>query len=166
METFIAIKLFIDTWRWAGVPIYIRAGKVMPVTCMEAVVEFKRPPRETFHEIVPVRSSHMRMRVSPDISIGLGVRVKVPGERMVGQDVELSLKSHATEDMPPYQRLLGDAMRGNGELFARQDLVEAQWRIVQPILDNVTPVYVYEPGTWGPDEADQLIGDEVPGSIP
>ena len=113
VETFIAIKLYIDTWRWAGVPIYIRAGKVLPVTCMEAVVEFKRPPRETFHEVVPVRSSHMRMRVSPDISIGLGVRVKVPGERMVGEDVELSLKSHATEDMPPYQRLLGDAMRGN-----------------------------------------------------
>ena len=162
VETFIAIKLFIDTWRWADVPIYIRAGKVMPVTCMEAIVEFKRPPRETFHEIVPVRSSHMRMRVSPDISIGLGVRVKVPGERMVGEDVELKLKSHATDDMPPYQRLLGDAMRGNGELFARQDLVEAQWRIVQPILDNVTPVYTYEPDTWGPDETSQLIGADGP----
>jgi glucose-6-phosphate 1-dehydrogenase len=104
----------------------------------------------------------MRMRVSPDISIGLGVRVKVPGERMVGQDVELNLKSHAAEDMPPYQRLLGDAMRGNGELFARQDLVEAQWRIVQPILDNVTPVYSYQPGTWGPDEANQLVGSDGP----
>src|SRR6202012_3796402 len=114
VETFIAIRLFIDRWRWAGVPIYIRAGKVMPLTCMEAVVEFKRPPRETFHEIVPLPSSHMRMRVSPDISIGLGVRVKVPGERMVGEDVELNLKSHAVDDMPPYQRLLGDAMRGNG----------------------------------------------------
>jgi glucose-6-phosphate 1-dehydrogenase len=162
VETFIAIKLYIDTWRWAGVPIYIRAGKCMPVTCMEALVEFKRPPRETFNEIVPVRSSHMRMRVSPDISIGFGVRVKVPGERMVGEDVELKLKSHAAADMPPYQRLLGDAMRGNGELFARQDLVEAQWRVVQPILDNVTPVYTYQPGTWGPDEASQLIGVDGP----
>ena len=162
VETFIAIKLYIDSWRWAGVPIYIRAGKVMPVTCMEAFVEFKRPPLETFHEIVPPRSSHVRMRVSPDISIGLGVRVKVPGERMVGQDVELNLKSHAADDMPPYERLLGDAMRGNGELFARQDLVEAQWRVVQPILDNVTPAYSYEPGTWGPDESQQLIGTDGP----
>jgi glucose-6-phosphate 1-dehydrogenase len=160
VETYIAVKLYIDSWRWEGVPIYIRAGKEMPVTCMEALVEFKRPPRETFHEIVPLRSSHLRMRVSPDISIGLGVRVKVPGERMVGQDVELNLKSHATADMPPYQRLLGDAMRGNSELFARQDLVEAQWRIVQPILDNVTPAYEYKPGTWGPDEADRLIGSD------
>ena len=129
---------------------------------MEAIVEFKRPPRETFHEIVPRQSSHLRMQVGPDISIDLGVRVKVPGERMVGQDVELRLKSQAVDDMPPYQRLLGDAMRGNGELFARQDLVEAQWRIVQPILDNVTPVYQYEPGTWGPDEALQLIAQDGP----
>ncbi len=162
VETFIAVKLFIDSWRWAGVPIYIRAGKCMPLTCMEAVVEFKRPPRETFHELVPLRSSHMRLRVSPDICIGLGVRVKVPGERMAGQDVELMLKSHATHEMPPYQRLLGDAMHGNGELFARQDLVEAQWRVVQPILDNVTPAYSYEPGTWGPDESNQLIGGDGP----
>jgi glucose-6-phosphate 1-dehydrogenase len=157
VETYIAVKLSIDSWRWAGVPIYIRAGKCLPVTCTEAVVEFKRPPRETFHELVPLRSSHLRMRVGPDISIGLGVRIKVPGERMAGQDVELMLKSHAWSEMPPYQRLLGDAMRGNSELFARQDLVEAQWRIVQPILDNVTPVYVYEPDTWGPEEANQLI---------
>ena len=107
---------------------------------------------------MPARSSHVRLQVSPDISIDLGVRVKVPGERMVGQDVELNLKSQATDDMPPYQRLLGDAMRGNGELFARQDLVEAQWRIVQPILDNVTPVYDYQPKTWGPDETCQFIG--------
>src|SRR5215472_7483898 len=162
VETFIAIKLYIDSWRWAGVPIYIRAGKLMPVTCMEAIVEFKRPPRETFHEVVPLRSSHMRMRVSPDISIGLGVRIKVPGERMVGQDLELNLKSHAMDEMPPYQRLLGDAMRGNGELFARQDLVEAQWRVVQPILDSVTPAYPYEPGTWGPAESHQLIGNDGP----
>jgi glucose-6-phosphate 1-dehydrogenase len=162
VETFIAIRCYIDSWRWAGVPIYIRAGKCLPLTCMEAVVEFKRPPRETYHELVPMRSSHMRLRVSPDIVVGLGVRVKVPGERMAGQDVELTLKSHAAHEMPPYERLLGDAMRGNGELFARQDLVEAQWRVVQPILDNVTPAYGYEPGTWGPDESNQLIGPDGP----
>jgi len=162
VETFVAIKLFIDSWRWAGVPIYIRAGKVMPVTCMQAFVEFKRPPQEIFHEIVPGSSSHLRIRVSPDICIGLGVRVKVPGERMTGIDLELDLKSHATDEMPPYERLLGDAMRGNGELFARQDLVEAQWRVVQPVLDSVTPAYSYEPGTWGPAESNQLIGGDGP----
>ena len=162
VETFVAVKLMIDTWRWAGVPIYIRAGKVLPVTATEVVVEFRRPPRETFGEIVPTTSSHMRIRVSPDISIALGVRVKLPGERMVGNDVELMVQRQAAADEPPYQRLLGDAMRGIGELFAREDLVEAQWRVVQPILGNVTPVYDYEPGTWGPDEAAQLIGSDGP----
>ncbi len=162
VETFIAVKLFIDTWRWAGVPIFIRAGKEMPVTVTEVVVKFDRPPRETFGEIVPTSSAHMRMRLSPDISIALGVRVKVPGERMVGNDVELILQRQAAADEPPYQRLLGDAMRGNNELFARQDLVEAQWRAVEPILGNVTPLYIYEPGSWGPDEAHQLIGADGP----
>jgi len=162
VETFIAVKLSVDTWRWAGVPIYIRAGKEMPVTATEVVVEFKRPPRETFGEIVPTTSSHMRFRLSPDITIALGVRVKTPGEQMAGSDVELVLKREAEVDEPPYQRLLGDAMRGNGELFARQDTVEAQWRIAQPILDNATPLYIYEPGTWGPQEANQLIGNDGP----
>jgi glucose-6-phosphate 1-dehydrogenase len=162
VETFIAVKLSVDTWRWAGVPIYIRAGKEMPVTATEVVVEFKRPPRETFNELVPTSSSHMRLRVSPDIIIALGVRVKAPGEQMVGSDVELVLKREAKVDEPPYQRLLGDAMRGNGELFAREDSVEAQWRIAQPILGNATPLYIYEPGTWGPEEAHQLIGNDGP----
>jgi Glucose-6-phosphate dehydrogenase, C-terminal domain/Cytochrome b/b6/petB len=161
-ETFIAVKLSVDTWRWAGVPIYIRAGKEMPVTATEVVVEFKRPPRETFGEIVPTTSSHMRFRLSPDITIALGVRVKTPGEQMAGSDVELVLKREPKVDEPPYRRLLGDAMRGNGELFARQDTVEAQWRIAQPILGNATPLYIYEPGTWGPEEAVQLIGADGP----
>jgi glucose-6-phosphate 1-dehydrogenase len=104
----------------------------------------------------------MRMRLSPDISISKGLRVKKPGERMAGQDVELTLVRQAAEDMPPYQRLLGDAMRGNAELFARQDSVEAQWRVVDGILGNVTPLYAYEPRTWGPEEAYQLIGRHGP----
>jgi glucose-6-phosphate 1-dehydrogenase len=162
VETFVAVKLEIDSWRWAGVPIYIRAGKMMPVTCTEALVEFKRPPMETFGEMVPNSSAHMRIRVSPDMTIGLGVRVKTPGERMVGRDVELELHRQNTADMPPYERLLGDASRGNSELFARQDLIEAQWRIVEPILGNVAPYYPYAPGTWGPQEADQLIGSDGP----
>lgn len=157
VETFVALKLYIDSWRWAGVPIFIRTGKLLPVTCTEIFVEFKRPPRESFHEIVPTRSAHFRMRLNPDVALGLGLRVKTPGERMIGDDVELLLKEQANIEMPPYERLLGDAIRGNSELFARQDLVMAQWRIVEPILDNVTPIYTYEPKTWGPDEASQLI---------
>ncbi|HUB20309.1 MAG TPA: glucose-6-phosphate dehydrogenase [Acidobacteriaceae bacterium] len=162
VETFIAVRLHIDSWRWAGVPIYIRAGKMLPVTCTEAIVQYKRPPRETFGELVPGSSAHMRIRVSPDFAIGLGVRVKIPGERMVGRDVELDLHRQAADDMPPYERLLGDASRGNIEQFSRQDLVEAQWRIVEPVLGNVTPVYSYLPGTWGPEEAGQLIGSDGP----
>ncbi len=158
VETFVAVRLEIDSWRWAGVPIYIRAGKMLPVTATEATVEFKRPPRETFGELVPTNSAHMRIRLSPDLVIGLGARVKIPGERMVGRDVELEMHRQAAHDLPPYQRLLGDASRGNTELFSRQDLAEAQWRVVEPILGNVTPLYSYLPGTWGPEESAQLIG--------
>jgi glucose-6-phosphate 1-dehydrogenase len=162
IETFVALKLFIETWRWAGVPIYIRAGKMLPVTATEVFVEFKRPPMDVFGENVAATSAHLRIRISPDIAIGMGVRVKTPGERMTGSDVELILTEQAGDNMPPYERLLGDAMRGISELFARQDLVEAQWRAVDPILGNVTPSYSYEPGTWGPGEAQQLIGDDGP----
>jgi glucose-6-phosphate 1-dehydrogenase len=163
VETFVAVKLAIDNWRWAGVPIYIRAGKELPITAAEVIVEFKRPPRETFSEHVPTSSSHMRMRIGPDVAIGLGVRVKTPGERMIGHDVELILTERPGSDLsPPYQRLLGDAMRGIHDLFTRQDLVNAQWRIVDPVLDNVTPLYPYERGSWGPDEAAELIGHDGP----
>jgi glucose-6-phosphate 1-dehydrogenase len=160
VETFVAVKLFIDSWRWAGVPIFIRAGKQMPLTATEVIVEFQRPPRETFKELVPRGSAHLRLRVSPDISIGLGLRVKVPGELMVGHDVELLLQRQPAVDEPPYQRLLGDAMRDDAHLFSRQDMVEAQWRIVEPILNDATPTYAYKPGTWGPEEAHQLIGSD------
>jgi glucose-6-phosphate 1-dehydrogenase len=162
VETFVAIKLAIDNWRWAGVPIYIRAGKELPVTAAEVIVEFKRPPRETFGEHVPTSSSHMRLRIGPDMAVALGLRVKTPGERMVGHDVELILSEQPGSDMPPYQRLLGDAMRGVRDLFTRQDLVDAQWRIVDPVLGNVTPLYTYERRTWGPDEAAELIGTDGP----
>jgi glucose-6-phosphate 1-dehydrogenase len=162
VETFVALKLTVETWRWAGVPIYIRAGKHLPVTATEVIVHFKRPPRETFDELVPLNSGHMRMRISPDVSIGMGVRVKLPGERMVGEDVEMILTEQAPNMLPPYQRLLGDAVRGLGELFGRDDIVDAQWRIVEQILDDATPVYPYEPGTWGPTEAEALIGVDGP----
>ena len=159
-ETFVALKLFIETWRWAGVPVYIRAGKRLPVTATEVFVEFNRPPIESFGEIVPASSAHLRMRISPDIAIGMGVRVKTPGERMTGSDVELTLTERAADNMPPYERLLGDALRGVSELFAPQDLVQAQWRVVEPILGNVTPLYDYEPATWGPVEAHPLIAGD------
>lgn len=159
-ETFVAARLYIDTWRWANVPIYLRAGKKMPVTATEVWVEFGRPPRETFAEKVCSASSHMRMRISPDIEIGLGLRVKEAGERMVGKDVELILTRSGTANLPPYQRLLGDALRGIGQLFAREDFVEAQWRVVAPILGDVAPLYSYEVGTWGPQQAAQLVGPD------
>jgi glucose-6-phosphate 1-dehydrogenase len=162
VETFIAVRLFIESWRWEGVPIYIRTGKNLPVTATEVSVEFRRPPRETFGELVPGGSAHMRFRLGPDMAIGMGLRVKQPGERMVGNDMELMLTEQAATYRPPYQRLLGDAMHGNGDLFGREDIVDAQWRVVQPILDNVTPLYTYDPGSWGPDEATQLIGGDGP----
>jgi glucose-6-phosphate 1-dehydrogenase len=162
VETYAALRLEIDNWRWAGVPIYIRTGKNLAVTCTEVFVELARPPRETFGEVVPRGSCHVRMRISPDIVIAMGLRVKVPGERMVGRDVELTVASHTGTSSSPYQRLLGDAMNGQQELFAREDGLEASWRIVDPVLGNVTPVNSYEPGSWGPLEADGLIGRDGP----
>ena len=161
-ETFVALRLFIESWRWAGVPIYIRAGKKLPVTATEIMVHFKRPPRATFEDLAQLNSGHVRIRISPDISIAMGVRVKRPGEHMVGQDVELILTEHAPNIRPPYQLLLGEAMRGNGEAFGRSDIVDAQWRIVEPVLDDATPVHRYQPGSWGPDEAQALIGADGP----
>jgi glucose-6-phosphate 1-dehydrogenase len=162
VETFVAAKLFIDSWRWAGVPIYIRAGKALAATATEVMVDFKRPPRETFTESISPASGHMRMRISPDVHIALGLRVKHPGEGMQGQDVELVLTEQETAFLPPYQRLLGDAMRGIEDLFGRQDIVDAQWRIVEPILDEAAPPIPYARGSWGPEEADQLIGSDGP----
>ena len=159
VETYIAVKLEIDTWRWAGVPFYIRAGKRLPLTATEVVVEFRRPPLEVFRELVGSRSNHLRLRLGPDMRIALGMRVKVAGERMIGEDVELIASDQPGEDRPAYERLLGDALEGDGELFAREDTVEAEWQVVEPILGDVAPLYEYEPGTWGPEEADQLVAD-------
>jgi glucose-6-phosphate 1-dehydrogenase len=161
VETYAAVKLEIDTWRWAGVPFYVRAGKRLPLTATEVLVEFRRPPLEVFGELVGSRSNHLRLRLSPDMRTALGVRVKVAGERLVGEDVELVATDQSGEDRPAYERLLGDALEGDGELFASEDGVEAEWQVVDPILGDAVPVYEYEPGTWGPEEADQLIADGV-----
>lgn len=162
VETYTAARLFIDSWRWEGVPIYLRTGKCLPVTIAEAVVQFKKPPRETFGEIDSLGCGHMRFRIQPDVTIALGTRVKVPGDRMIGDDVELILTRQPGQDKPPYQRLLGDAMHGISDLFTREDIVDAEWRIVNDVLGDVTPYYEYKPGTWGPDEAAKLIGRDGP----
>ncbi len=157
VETYAAVRLYVDNWRWADVPFYIRAGKCLPVTATEVVVEFCRPPRDVFGELVPTLSSHLRLRLSGEVVIALGMRVKVPGERMAGEDVELILTRSPAETMTPYERLLGDAMRGDLSLFARQDAIEAQWAVVNPVLGDVTPVHEYPCGSWGPHEAARVI---------
>ena len=162
VETYAAMKLTIDNWRWAGVPIYIRSGKGLAATCTEVFIELRRPPRETFGERVSPASGHVRIRISPDVVIALGLRVKAPGERMVGRDAELTVTSSPADLGPAYQRLLSDAMDGSQELFAREDGVEASWRIVEPILGDKVPVETYEQGTWGPASARRLIGRDGP----
>jgi len=158
VETFAAVRLHLDLWRWAGVPFYIRAGKCLPVTTTEVVVELKRPPQTVFAETLPSHPNHLRFRLSPDVVIALSARVKAPGEAMIGEAVELIARLQpGGDEMAPYERLLGDAMRGDPTLFAREDAIEAAWRVVDPILGNATPVYAYDPDTWGPTESDQLI---------
>ena len=166
METFAAIRLRVENWRWAGVPIFIRAGKCLPVTTTEVFVQLKHPPRFVFDDTsaeadeVPTpshgRSNYFRFRLSPDVFISVGARAKQPGEAMVGEEVELVARHNPPGEMMPYERLLGDAMRGDQRLFAREDAVEAAWRVVDPILDNATPVFEYDQGSWGPPEASRI----------
>jgi glucose-6-phosphate 1-dehydrogenase len=157
VETFAALRLRIDTWRWANVPFYLRTGKKLPVTATEVLVRLKRPPQVVFDEIAPEHSNYFRFRLNPNVVISAGARVKAPGESMSGQDIELDACRQSCDEMLPYERLLGDAIRGDPSLFARQDSVEAAWRVVDPILGNVTPVHDYDPHTWGPAEAERLI---------
>ena len=159
IETFAAVRLYIDTWRWAGVPFYIRAGKQMPVTATEVMVELRRPPQAVFDVIDQSETNYFRFRLSPNVSIALGGRIKMPGEAMVGEDLELILRPGSADEMVPYERLLGDAIRGDPLLFVREDGVEAAWGVVDPILGNVTPLHEYEANTWGPVETDQLMSD-------
>ncbi|MEH2208111.1 MAG: glucose-6-phosphate dehydrogenase [Nostoc sp.] len=157
VETFVAVRLFINTWRWSGVPIYIRAGKKLPVKTTEVMVKFKCPPLDVFQEGGKENANYVRFLLDPEVIVGLGARTKIPGEDMIGSAVELLAFYGGGDEMEPYERLLGDAMRGDPTLFVREDTVEEEWRIVQSILDNVTPVYQYEPNTWGPPESDQLL---------
>ena len=156
VETFAALQLDVDSWRWQGVPFYIRAGKSLPVTCTEIVVRLRRPPT-VFPTCTPAQN-HFRFRISPEVTAAFGLTVMDPEEKMIGQPVELLASHHpGAEEMDAYERVLGDAMAGDATLFAREDYVEEAWRIVDPVLKAGTPVYEYEPGTWGPREVDQKV---------
>ena len=158
VETFGAVRVNVDSWRWEGVPFFIRAGKCLPTTATEVLVQLRRPPlAKTF----PKHGNYVRFRLSPEVQIAIGAQVKKPGEQLLQIDpVELSVVHHTDGDeMEPYERLLGDAMDGDGTLFAREDGVEAAWEIVEPILKTPTPIRSYEPGTWGPAEADALTAE-------
>lgn len=158
VETFAAMQLHLDSWRWQGVPFFIRTGKRLPVTATEVMVVFKSPPQELFGEPVPPQSNYVRFRLGPDqVAIAIGARTKAPGERMAGEEVELYVCNATPEAREAYDRLIGDAMNGDATLFARKDSVEAAWTIVDPIVDHRGPIYRYEPGTWGPREADQMV---------
>lgn len=157
VETFTALRLEVDSWRWDGVPFLIRAGKCLPVTATEVVVQFKRPP---LTQLCPGAGNTLRLRLTPELNITLGARVKRPGEAMESEPTELALVEHPKGvEMSAYERLLGDAMAGDPTLFARQDAVEAAWAVVDGILGDAAPVSPYEPGTWGPAEAERLAAD-------
>jgi glucose-6-phosphate 1-dehydrogenase len=162
VETFAALRLYIDTWRWAGVPFYIRAGKCLPVTATEVRVTLKEPPLAVFDGNGVMPRNYFRLRLSPEVVIGAGALVKRSGEHMRGEPVELIARHSVQNDMSPYERLLGDAIRGDTSLFTQDACVEAAWRVVDPVLRDPRPVIQYEPGTWGPAEADKVIeGDET-----
>lgn len=158
VPTFAAMRLFIDSWRWDGVPFFVRAGKSLATSAVEVMVELRRPPNVVFDERLPHDSNHMRFRLSPRLEIAIGARAKQPGEAMVGAPLELSVvEAPAPGRMDAYERLIGDAIEGEQALFARQDLVEAAWAIVDPVLEPAASVARYAPGSWGPPEAASLV---------
>ena len=155
-ETFVALRLEIDSWRWQGVPFYIRAGKCLPVTCTEVVVRLRRPP--TMFQNVQLAANYCRFRINPNITIAIGANVIPRGQEASSETTEmLGTELPRADDMDAYERVLGDAMQGDPTLFAREDYVEEAWRIVDPMLKAGTPVYEYEPGTWGPNEVDPSV---------
>ncbi len=157
VETYAAMRLHIDSWRWDGVPFFIRAGKSLPVTATEVIVQLKRPPSSVFGEPMPGSNNYVRFRLGPDVAIALGARAKMPGENMAGQNVELFVCHQHSDAMDAYERLIGDAMLGDATLFARQDEVEAAWRIVDPILALESDVLPYPVDSWGPPRADEMM---------
>jgi glucose-6-phosphate 1-dehydrogenase len=157
IETFAALQLHIDTWRWADVPFYIRAGKCLPISATEVTVTLKRPPLAIFDSDDAMPRNYFRLRLSPEVVISEGALVKRNGERMHGEPVELIARHHSGIEKSPYERLLGDAIRGDISLFTQDDCVEAAWRVVDPALTAGRPVLEYEPGTWGPGDANGVV---------
>jgi glucose-6-phosphate 1-dehydrogenase len=162
VETYCAVRLFVDSWRWDGVPWYLRSGKYLPTTATEILVELKRPPQKLFADAVRPhsRSNYLRFRLSPNSAIALAARVKLAGQEFIGEERELFLSDEQPGEETPYQRLLGDAMKGDGALFTREDAVEAAWEVVNKVLKHHHRVRRYKRGTWGPKEADALIAPD------
>lgn len=164
VETFAAVRLQMDSWRWEGVPFYIRAGKNLPVTATEVIVELRQPPQKTFsgRTFTVGKPNYVRFRLGPDVAIAIGANIfKGRGpEGPHGKDIELLVsRDPGGEEAGPYEHLLTEAMAGHSLLFTREDGVEAAWRVVEPVLDAVTPIYEYQPGTWGPEESNKLLAD-------
>ncbi|MFT3837523.1 MAG: glucose-6-phosphate dehydrogenase [Myxococcaceae bacterium] len=161
MATYAALQLYVDSWRWEGVPFFVRAGKALAKTVTEVTVEFKVPPQVVFNEATPRTGNTLRFRLNPEVVIALGARAKRPGEGMAGAPTELSVVEQPSQGqgvrMDAYERLLSDAMVGDGTLFARRDVVEAAWAIVDPVIHGPSPMYEYEQGSWGPVQADRLV---------
>ncbi len=156
VETFAAVRLEIDSWRWQGVPFYIRAGKCLPVTCAEILVRLRQPP--TMYQSFELQPNYCRLRISPDIATAMGFNVMAPVDDADSESVELLASHHpSAEEMDAYERVLGDALEGDATLFAREDYVEEAWRIVDPVLRSDCPLYEYEPGTWGPSAVDERV---------
>jgi glucose-6-phosphate 1-dehydrogenase len=155
VETFAALRLYVDSWRWRGVPFYIRAGKSLPVTCTEVFVRLRQPP--TMFDGFDLASNHLRFRISPEVTIAIGAN-SIASDETRSETVEMvGVRLAQAGEMDAYERVLGDAMHGDATLFAREDYVEEAWRIVDPVLKAGTPVYEYEPGTWGPSEAESKV---------
>jgi glucose-6-phosphate 1-dehydrogenase len=159
VETFCALRLYIDSWRWAGVPWYLRSGKFLSATAAEVIVQLKPPPQRLFADSAPAvgRANYLRFRLSPNSAVALAARVKRAGKEFIGDQRELYLTDERPGEESPYERLLGDAMAGNGALFTREDAVEAAWAVVEPVLKNHHRVRPYKRHGWGPQQADALI---------
>lgn len=162
VETFAAVRFHVDSWRWAGVPVDVRVGKNLPVTCTAVTVFFKTPPQQVFKSAANTPND-LQVQLTPGVQVTLGLNTKKPGAGMVGERAELVLHRQGSDGMAPYERLLGDALAGDATLFARQDEVEEAWRIVESVLGNVVPIHTYAPGTWGPAEADTLMSQDASG---
>jgi len=155
VETFVALKLQVNSWRWQGVPFYIRAGKCLPATGTEIVCRLRQPPTVIPADVLA--SNYLRFRISPDVAIAMGMTTMAPGEKLIGEAAEMTAsRQRDSQEMDAYERVLGDAMAGDATLFAREDYVEEAWRIVDPLLFRGTELYGYEPHTWGPAEVERV----------